>query len=251
MAKREIVTLNESTPQLEVPQTGDTYQLPRDVAFTTGVLKSEVANGAAAVAFDFDTDNAFSTTGAKLASFKNSGVEKIAFNKDGSVVFGADLPNQSLTYSTSSGYEATLSTLYGFKFVGYISASSDKNSDSGAGRASFGIDGLLFEPLTKDIKIEFRENWGYDQAVKKLYITGAGNWAGATTNLLGGDVIISGGKGSSGSSGNAHGGNVEIKGGTGYGTGHNGYVMMTNLPTSNPSVTGALWNDSGTLKVSA
>ena len=28
-------------------------------------------------------------------------------------------------------------------------------------------------------------------------------------------------------------------------------VLMPNLPTSNPSVAGQLWNDSGTLKISA
>jgi hypothetical protein len=34
MTAREVVTLNETTPQLEVPQTGDSYELPRDVNIT-------------------------------------------------------------------------------------------------------------------------------------------------------------------------------------------------------------------------
>ena len=34
MATREVITLNETTPQLEVPQAGDTYELPRDTNIT-------------------------------------------------------------------------------------------------------------------------------------------------------------------------------------------------------------------------
>ena len=39
MAGREVVALNETTPQLEAPQVGDTYLMPRDVA-VTGVLST-------------------------------------------------------------------------------------------------------------------------------------------------------------------------------------------------------------------
>lgn len=84
MAKREVVTLNETTPQLEAPQTGDTYQLVRDVYMTTGVITSEVADGASAVGVTIDTENALSTTGAKIASFRNNGVEQSYIDKDGS-----------------------------------------------------------------------------------------------------------------------------------------------------------------------
>ena len=87
MAKREIVTLNESTPRLVVPQSGDTYQLVRDVFLTTGKLTSEVADGASAVGFTFDTENAFATGGAKIASFKNNGAETIAFGLEGAIIF--------------------------------------------------------------------------------------------------------------------------------------------------------------------
>jgi len=34
MTAREVVSLNEVTPQLEVPQAGDTYEMPRDVNIT-------------------------------------------------------------------------------------------------------------------------------------------------------------------------------------------------------------------------
>ncbi|MBU8921779.1 MAG: hypothetical protein KOO63_08165 [Bacteroidales bacterium] len=34
MAAREVITLNETTPQLEAPQAGDSYEMPRDVNIT-------------------------------------------------------------------------------------------------------------------------------------------------------------------------------------------------------------------------
>jgi hypothetical protein len=60
------------------------------VAFTTasGALsvESSVANGGSAVAFNFDTENALSTNGAKVASFKNNGTEVGYLAKDGMLV---------------------------------------------------------------------------------------------------------------------------------------------------------------------
>ena len=34
MVAREVIALNESTPQLEAAQTGDTYELPRNTNVT-------------------------------------------------------------------------------------------------------------------------------------------------------------------------------------------------------------------------
>ena len=52
---------------------------------TTGVITSEVANGASAVAFTLDSDNALSTAGAKLLSVTNNSVEKASIDKDGAI----------------------------------------------------------------------------------------------------------------------------------------------------------------------
>ena len=41
-----------------------------------------------------------------------------------------------------------------------------------------------------------------------------------------------------------------MEAGAGDGTGTDGNIILNNLPTTNPSVTGALWNDGGTLKIS-
>ena len=45
MTSRQVVTLNETTPQLEVPQTGDTYDLPRDVSVTGDITVTGTVDG--------------------------------------------------------------------------------------------------------------------------------------------------------------------------------------------------------------
>ncbi|MCK5610965.1 hypothetical protein KAR91_54335 [Candidatus Pacearchaeota archaeon] len=73
----------------------------------------------------------------------------------------------------------------------------------------------------------------------------------ATTNLIGADLNINGGAGASGSAGLASGGNVSIDGGAAFGTGVVGNIIMASLPTSDPAVTGALWNNSNVMNISA
>lgn len=78
-----------------------------------------------------------------------------------------------------------------------------------------------------------------------------GQRATGTTNIVGGNLQIEGGNGSPTATGNGNGGQLYLRGGTGTGTGRNGYIIMDNLPTSNPAVAGALWNNAGVLSVSA
>ena len=52
-----------------------------------GTFDSDVANGASAVAFSFDTHNNFSTTGAKLAQWNNAGAAKFSIGLDGRFTF--------------------------------------------------------------------------------------------------------------------------------------------------------------------
>jgi hypothetical protein len=66
----------------------------------------------------------------------------------------------------------------------------------------------------------------------------------------GGDVSLVAGIAARNSSGNARGGDVILQPGTGIGTGRSGLVFA-NLPTADPQVAGALWEDAGTVKVSA
>jgi hypothetical protein len=77
----------------------------------------------------------------------------------------------------------------------------------------------------------------------------AGEGSTATTGSAGGSVNISGAVARG--SGNNNGGDVVLSAGVaGTGSGRTGLVILANLPTSSPGVTGAIWNDGGTLKIS-
>lgn len=111
---------------------------------------------------------------------------------------------------------------------------------------AFTLQGNTNGSLTVQIPTSGNSN----QGANALNITGQTAFSGSTNVIAGGQINITGGNGASASSGNARGGDVVIRGGTGYGTGRVGLVMMTNLPTSNPAVSGAIWNDAGTLRIS-
>lgn len=81
---------------------------------------------------------------------------------------------------------------------------------------------------------------------------GAGNLAfqaGAsnTTAIKGGDISLGSG---SASIGNADGGDINVTIANGAGTGKNGNFIISGLPTSDPGVSGALWNNLGIVTVS-
>ena len=103
MAKREVLVLNEDVPQSQVPQVGDTYQLPRDVEvlgdlqvtgeihaepdtnlklrggdnesvlFIDGKITSDVEDGAGVSAYTLDTINTIGAAGANLLTLKKWG----------------------------------------------------------------------------------------------------------------------------------------------------------------------------------
>ncbi len=58
MTAREVITLNEATPQLEVPQSGDIYVMPRDVVVKASDLVTPNASGYGMKVGD-ETTNAF------------------------------------------------------------------------------------------------------------------------------------------------------------------------------------------------
>lgn len=78
---------------------------------------------------------------------------------------------------------------------------------------------------------------GYGGGVTLLAGTAGGSVDGGNVALSSGDALGAG-----------NGGNIVITLGTGSA---NGKFIFLNLPTANPSVAGAVWNDSGTLKISA
>jgi hypothetical protein len=74
---------------------GQIYALSAGIGTTQrGSLTPDVADGASAIGYTFDTLNTLSTTGAKIASFKNNTTEKVYITKDGDTV---------LRYLTSNG----------------------------------------------------------------------------------------------------------------------------------------------------
>lgn len=72
--------------------------------------------------------------------------------------------------------------------------------------------------------------------------------AGDSTNGPGRNINI---ETTSSSGENLNGGDIMITLGVKSGSGRDGLIIVTSLPTANPNVDGALWSDSGTLKVSA
>lgn len=106
MAKREALTLNEGTPQIVVPQAGDTYKFVRDVYLTTGAQISEVADGASAVAVTLQSP-AYVTAGAKLLSVKNDTAEKFSVDKDGNLTVAGTFPQTVLVLGIACSDETT------------------------------------------------------------------------------------------------------------------------------------------------
>lgn len=233
MAEREIIALTEGTPQLEAGQSGDTYLLPRDLAMTTGVIESKVADGATAVAFTFDTANALSTSGAKAFSFASNGSEILSFSPYNASLQATELSGEYgwkiegesgagtgytklYTGDSSTWYEvftvyrnATFALTPKLRLGGYFSRNDisgpqdgtmtlNSDDDDGATAVGFVFDTEKTFSTSGAKLVSFKNN-----STEKAYMDLDGN------------------------------------------------LVMPNLPTSDPTVAGALWNDSGTLKVSA
>lgn len=102
----QIVTGNisggQTTLTLDAAVNGYTLALKAGTTTKTKFFPNTV-DGAIALAYDFDTQNNLTTSGAKLASFKNNGTEKLAIDKDGfiSQSWGADVT--SATTITPTG----------------------------------------------------------------------------------------------------------------------------------------------------
>jgi len=86
------------------------------------------ADGASAIGFTFDTSITYATTGAKLLSVQNNGVEKFAIDKNGHVITGGTAP--TATVNGNAGTTATC-TVDGNDTAGTITLSS-----AGTGQAA-------------------------------------------------------------------------------------------------------------------
>lgn len=65
------------------------------------------------------------------------------------------------------------------------------------------------------------------------------------------NMVLKGGDATEAGAVDRDGGNLILEPGVGANAGSDGLILVQNLPTSDPAVAGALWNDSGTLKISA
>jgi len=227
MAKREAVALNESIPQLQVPQTGDTYQFVRDVFLTTGVIKSEVADGASAVGVVLDTENSFANATSKLVSIRNSGTEKAYFDRHGRLdISGADSQMAHISIRGTPNYYGGAIELGcddGWWRLGNVvdryqiafTFNASKGASPGGATIPFGLRSTTEIWMGSGTKL----NWG----------SASGNMAAA---------------GDTGLIRTAAAALKVTNGSTGLGE------LLFKLPTSDPGVTGALWNNSGTVVIS-
>lgn len=226
-----------------------------DGAFGTGVgtFTSGVANGASAVGFSFNTSNAFSTAGAKLASWKNNGTEVLGLGLDDAagLILGPDATNPTAKIYRTAVYGQIELARKGVAQKGYVRGS---NSAIDIGHTSTSGGGAPVISLTPAAIV-----LGQD-SINSLVTLGIANDTIQRTNRLQADYNTARDRdgshleiyGGNGGATDRSGGNVVLGGGSATGTGHKGYIILdlSSLPTSDPSVNGALWLNSGTLTVS-
>ncbi|MDB4339640.1 hypothetical protein OAA08_00990 [bacterium] len=186
----------------------------------TTTQTSAKADGASNTAFEFSADSNY--TLGKLFHF---------YDSSGGVYY-----KNGLLYLTESAYSTTyigqlnahqtgLHLSYNSKNLVWTGSNTTTDDDF----VNFSYHGLKFVTGTP-ATIGYNPPEG-DQATTSLTISAQSALPSATTNQDGADLTL-------------------LAGSKATGGGSNGNILMTNLPTSDPSVTGALWNDSGTLKIS-
>lgn len=95
MATREIIALNEATPQLLAPQAGDTYLAPRPVGISVGTLTTDqkpldisATFNNAAVTFTglkLNVTDTASASGSKLLDVQKGSVSQLVLDKSGNL----------------------------------------------------------------------------------------------------------------------------------------------------------------------
>ena len=190
----------------------------------------DVSDGASAVAYNFDTSNTLSTSGAKLLSIKNGGTERFSLAHNGAAILTS-------TASANNDYVFTINT-GGASPAFRLDAQGDVeiarqvsignavlgNTASGASQVTYGGSGIVVNRnATFNIS---HQTQVADVATSELSITGKTAFASAVTNLDGGNLVFTAGSGASGSAGDADGGSILIDGGQGYGTGSHGNIAL-------------------------
>lgn len=210
-----------------------------------------------------DTSSHANTNLFRILGTSTGAVELFKVAKNGTVTIGPNSGTKgAMTIDTSADYQTILYPNYGGSlgagffvlagtdtvFAGSTSSPQNNNYVSiGRAKINYGTGGG--SSYTAIFKVGDVAG-GWDVAANPFTLTGSNAYASASTNLVGGAITIKAGNGASGSAGNAHGGNLTLSGGDKYGTGHAGYIVMQNMPTSSAGLpSGAIWANSNVLTI--
>jgi len=214
-----------------------TVDMTGELRTDVGTFDSDVANGASAVAYSYDTQNTYSTSGAKLASWKNNATEKAYINKDGvissiasagrEIHIGSDgsnsFVNNPVTALSVAGISRVILSSYSPTATAALNETRGLAFEMNASAANIRVGRDVYPSGTFSI---YHADYTSDVAPRATAIIGAAAYASAATNLDGGNLTIAAGAGASGSAGDADGGNITLDGGQGYGTGDHGNVII-------------------------
>jgi hypothetical protein len=192
MANLEVLALDEATPQIRAPGSGDGYTMPRPVAVNPGTLTTDVKvldlsatwNNAAVTftGLKFNATDTASIANSFLADLQVGGVSKFTIKKDGSLssyrgagVYTAEVP---FYFSNDNGAQTkTFGIYYGggvgvkFKVGGTICTelSPDGFNTTGSyglnASAGTGVDTIL----TRDAAYIFAQRNGTNAQTFRLY----------------------------------------------------------------------------------
>lgn len=204
MAKCDASQLPEDA--LVPPGGGSGSLLASDLLWIDGT-QSEVVDGASAVAFDFDTDTAW--TLGKLVSWSNNGVEKSYIDSNGYIYGdGRIYPDKDRSfYLSSDGLGLLAVGVYGAM---YLDDDATVASQTALCIGHHGISWRRTNTVDPELRIG---TLGFDISPRNIKVTAQDAWFSAVTNQDGGNVILSGGAKASGG-------------------GNNGYVVFANNSTS-------------------
>jgi len=186
-----------------------------------------------------------SSTGAVLVSVRN--VSGVGYASLGRYEFSAE---PATRYIDSGLWTSNLAIELRAPLV-RISGNSG-SGESHLSVATATVSGLtstwLYTGLGVHLLIQPKDSDGIvDRLPGSLHLRGAAVHVNNTTNVTGGSVVIAGGSGAADPAG--IGGDVTLDGGV-TGGGGKGNIIMGTLPTASAGLpAGALWNDSGTLKI--
>lgn len=188
---------------------------------------SPTADGASAVAFRFKTTADY-TLGKFISVVSGSGEDERFYVNNrgeiysknwssGTVKIDPFSNNARVEFGPANSSSVKIGRGTGREF--YVQSPNQYQVDLTALTSALG---LSLYPLAQ----------GGDFAASPLTVKGGGASPSATVNQNGGNLKLSGGAPATGG-------------------GNHGLIILENLPTADPLVAGAIWNDTGTLKISA